>query len=118
MAAPTPAAPAPLPRSRSNTTSPAFHPRRRKTFDAPGFPDPSCRTSRPWVRAISPALGKLPTRYATGTRHATRITAGILPLWAALWDDEGPSGRLPLAVNGLECQPLGGALRPGRATGP
>ena len=61
-ARPTPLATAPLPKSATRTTSPAFHPISRATFDAPGLPDPSARTSWPPIRAISAALGKVPSR--------------------------------------------------------
>ena len=44
--------------SSSSTTKPAFHPSMRVTFDAPGFPEPSCVTSLPARRATMVALGE------------------------------------------------------------
>ena len=55
----------------AKTSAPAFQPSRRKVFDAPGLPEPSAVTSTPRRRATRVALGKVPSRYATGTRSAT-----------------------------------------------
>src|SRR6266540_122352 len=65
---------APLAKSPTKTMSPAFQPARRYTFEAPGFPEPSAMTSCPVARATSAAVGKVPRRYARGTRSRTPVT--------------------------------------------
>ena len=62
MARPAAVASAPLQASMANTSAPYFQPRRRKVFDAPGFPDPSLVTSTPLRRATTAALGNVPSR--------------------------------------------------------
>ena len=62
-------------------------------FDAPGLPEPSWRMSRPPARATSPALGNVPTRYATGIRHPTTSTIESLSLFSGGRDDGGPGRR-------------------------
>src|SRR6266540_3768434 len=64
----------PLAKSPTKTMSPAFQPARRYTFEAPGFPEPSAMTSCPVARATSAAVGKVPRRYARGTRSRTPVT--------------------------------------------
>src|SRR6266508_2553803 len=62
------------PRCPTKTMSPAFQPARRYTFEAPGFPEPSAMTSCPVARATSAAVGKVPRKYARGTRSRTPVT--------------------------------------------
>ena len=77
---PMPAASAPLAKSSAKTTAPAFHPSSRNVFEAPGFPEPWAVMSTPLRRAISSALGNVPTMYATGIRSSTIARSDIRPI--------------------------------------
>ena len=120
---PTPAAIAPLAKSRSSTSAPAFQPSSRATFDAPGLPEPSCEnvaTVRPGDQEGAregpeqPGDGneerdgdQAPPFWPNRPRSAAQKTSSVRrspgggrpPRWT-----NGHAGAVRLALVGVECQ--------------